>query len=102
MHSWMWASSRWWRPLPIRWCRARVFARLRAAGVRVEVGPGADESRELNLGFFSRMVRKTPWVRMKVAASLDGATALHQPANGLPGRPRVPTGMRGVPEHAPC
>ena len=52
------------------------FARMRAAGVQVEVGPGADESRELNLGFFSRMVRKTPWVRMKVAASLDGATAL--------------------------
>src|SRR6185436_8876809 len=42
------------------------FARLRAAGVAVEVGPGAEASRELNLGFFSRMVRKTPWVRMKV------------------------------------
>ena len=55
------------------------FARLRAAGVEVEVGPGAAESRELNIGFFSRMVRGTPWVRLKVAASLDGATAL---ANG--------------------
>lgn len=52
------------------------FARLRAAGVEVEVGPGAAESRELNIGFFSRMIRKTPWVRMKVAASLDGKTAL--------------------------
>lgn len=52
------------------------FARLRAAGVAVDVGPGAAESRELNLGFFSRMVRGTPWVRMKVAASLDGQTAL--------------------------
>jgi diaminohydroxyphosphoribosylaminopyrimidine deaminase / 5-amino-6-(5-phosphoribosylamino)uracil reductase len=52
------------------------FARLRAAGIEVEVGPGAAESRELNIGFFSRMVRKTPWVRMKVAASLDGQTAL--------------------------
>lgn len=52
------------------------FARLRAAGVAVEVGPGAAESRELNLGFFSRMVRGTPWVRMKIAASLDGQTAL--------------------------
>jgi diaminohydroxyphosphoribosylaminopyrimidine deaminase/5-amino-6-(5-phosphoribosylamino)uracil reductase len=52
------------------------FARLRAAGVDVEVGPGAVEARELNLGFFSRMVRKTPWVRMKIAASLDGRTAL--------------------------
>jgi diaminohydroxyphosphoribosylaminopyrimidine deaminase/5-amino-6-(5-phosphoribosylamino)uracil reductase len=33
----------------------------------------------LNIGFFSRMLRKTPWVRMKTAASLDGTTAL---ANG--------------------
>ena len=55
------------------------FARLRAAGVEVQTGPGAAESRDLNIGFFSRMVRKTPWVRMKIAASLDGATAL---ANG--------------------
>lgn len=57
------------------------FARLRAAGVEVEVLPTDDplaiESRELNIGFFSRMIRKTPWVRMKVAASLDGKTALH-------------------------
>lgn len=52
------------------------FARLRAAGVQVDVGLGAAESRELNIGFFSRMIRKTPWVRMKVAASLDGTTAL--------------------------
>jgi diaminohydroxyphosphoribosylaminopyrimidine deaminase/5-amino-6-(5-phosphoribosylamino)uracil reductase len=56
------------------------FARLRAAGIEVEVlatgDPLAIESRELNIGFFSRMVRKTPWVRMKVAASLDGKTAL--------------------------
>lgn len=53
------------------------FARLRAAGVEVEVGPGAAESRELNIGFFSRMVRKTPWVRMKTASSVDGKTALN-------------------------
>ena len=52
------------------------FERLRAAGVEVEVGPGANESRDLNIGFFSRMVRKTPWVRLKAAASLDGKTAL--------------------------
>ncbi|TQN07865.1 diaminohydroxyphosphoribosylaminopyrimidine deaminase/5-amino-6-(5-phosphoribosylamino)uracil reductase [Acidovorax temperans] len=52
------------------------FARLRAAGVEVSVGDGAQESFELNIGFFSRMVRKTPWVRMKMAASLDGTTAL--------------------------
>jgi len=52
------------------------FARLRAAGIEVETGPGAAESRELNIGFFSRMLRRTPWVRMKLAASLDGKTAL--------------------------
>lgn len=52
------------------------FARLRAAGIGVQVGPGAAASRELNLGFFSRMVRKTPWVRLKLAASLDSRTAL--------------------------
>ena len=52
------------------------FARLRAGGVSVEVGPGGVAARELNLGFFSRMVRGTPWVRMKIAASLDGQTAL--------------------------
>lgn len=52
------------------------FARLRAAGIEVLVGEGAQESFELNIGFFSRMVRKIPWVRMKMAASLDGTTAL--------------------------
>ena len=57
------------------------FERLRAAGVVVEVGPGAQASRELNIGFFSRMVRKTPWVRLKVAASLDGKTALDNGAS---------------------
>ena len=57
------------------------FARLRAAGVEVEVGPGAAESRELNIGFFSRMIRKKPWVRMKVAASLDGKIALDNGAS---------------------
>ena len=54
----------------------RGFERLRAAGIEVVIGPGADESRELNIGFFSRMIRKTPWVRMKAAASLDGKTGL--------------------------
>ncbi|WP_296533938.1 bifunctional diaminohydroxyphosphoribosylaminopyrimidine deaminase/5-amino-6-(5-phosphoribosylamino)uracil reductase RibD [Rhodoferax sp.] len=56
------------------------FARLRAAGVEVEVLPPDDplaiESREINIGFFSRMIRKTPWVRLKMAASLDGKSAL--------------------------
>jgi diaminohydroxyphosphoribosylaminopyrimidine deaminase / 5-amino-6-(5-phosphoribosylamino)uracil reductase len=52
------------------------LARLQAAGVQVDVGPGAQQARELNIGFFSRMVRGTPWLRMKVAATLDGKTAL--------------------------
>lgn len=51
-------------------------ARLQATGIQVEVGLLADESRELNIGFFSRMERDRPWVRLKVAASLDGQTAL--------------------------
>jgi diaminohydroxyphosphoribosylaminopyrimidine deaminase / 5-amino-6-(5-phosphoribosylamino)uracil reductase len=56
----------------------RGIARLRAAGIEVEVvgGEWGEASRELNIGFFSRMLRGKPWVRMKVAASLDGRTAL--------------------------
>ena len=54
----------------------RGFERLRAAGIEVEVGAGEQAARELNIGFFSRMLRQTPWVRMKTAASLDGTTAL--------------------------
>jgi diaminohydroxyphosphoribosylaminopyrimidine deaminase / 5-amino-6-(5-phosphoribosylamino)uracil reductase len=57
------------------------FARLRAAGVEVEIGPRAAQARELNLGFFSRMVRQRPWVRLKTAASLDGRTALENGAS---------------------
>lgn len=52
------------------------FARLRAAGVQVDVGPGAQAARELNIGFFSRMERARPWLRLKAAGSLDGITAL--------------------------
>ena len=52
------------------------FARLRAAGVTVESGPGMGVARELNIGFFNRMLRRRPWTRMKIAASLDGRTAL--------------------------
>ncbi len=57
------------------------FARLRAAGVEVVIGPGSAASRELNIGFFSRMIRKRPWVRSKIAASLDGKTALNNGAS---------------------
>ncbi len=50
--------------------------RLRAAGVQVDVGLLSEEAQELNIGFFKRMTHGMPWVRMKVAASLDGQTAL--------------------------
>lgn len=54
----------------------RGLAMLREAGIDVRCGLLAQEARELNIGFVSRMTRGTPWVRMKVAASLDGRTAL--------------------------
>jgi diaminohydroxyphosphoribosylaminopyrimidine deaminase/5-amino-6-(5-phosphoribosylamino)uracil reductase len=53
------------------------LAKLQAAGIEVVCGVMEQEARELNIGFFSRMQRGTPWVRMKAAASLDGKTALH-------------------------
>ena len=57
--------------------------RLQAAGAQVQVLPTDDtlavQARELNIGFFSRMERGMPWVRMKIAASIDSQTAL---ANG--------------------
>lgn len=52
------------------------MARLRAAGVLAECGLLAAEARELNIGFVSRMTRSRPWLRLKLAASLDGKTAL--------------------------
>jgi diaminohydroxyphosphoribosylaminopyrimidine deaminase/5-amino-6-(5-phosphoribosylamino)uracil reductase len=61
------------------------MACLRAAGIEVELLPPNSElaraSRELNIGFFSRMIRGTPWVRMKMAASLDGTSALDNGAS---------------------
>jgi len=53
--------------------------RMVAAGIDVSSGLMADVSRHLNCGFFSRMERRRPWVRLKLASSLDGRTAL---ANG--------------------
>ena len=54
-------------------------ARLRAAGVDVQMLPAGELSsaaRELNIGFFSRIERGRPWLRLKIAASLDGRSAL--------------------------
>jgi len=55
----------------------RGLARLAAAGVVAECGLLEAEACELNVGFVSRMSRGRPWVRLKLAASLDGKTALH-------------------------
>lgn len=54
------------------------LARLQAAGVQVELADAAiaEATRELNIGFFSRMQRGRPFVRLKSAISLDGRTAL--------------------------
>jgi len=52
------------------------LARIQAAGIATESSLLAEASRELNIGFFSRMQRSRPFVRLKVAASLDGRTAL--------------------------
>jgi diaminohydroxyphosphoribosylaminopyrimidine deaminase/5-amino-6-(5-phosphoribosylamino)uracil reductase len=49
---------------------------LKRAGIRAEAGLMENEAREINIGFVSRMTRARPWVRLKVAASLDGKTAL--------------------------
>ena len=50
--------------------------RMRAAGIAVETGLMRDAARELNRGFFSRIERARPWIRVKLAMSLDGRTAL--------------------------
>ncbi|MDH4234659.1 MAG: bifunctional diaminohydroxyphosphoribosylaminopyrimidine deaminase/5-amino-6-(5-phosphoribosylamino)uracil reductase RibD [Gallionella sp.] len=56
------------------------IAKLQTAGIAVECGLMEAAARELNIGFFSRMTRGTPWLRSKIAMSLDGRTAL---ANGV-------------------
>ncbi len=53
------------------------LARLRAAGIEVDCGLMEASARELNIGFVSRMTRGMPWVRSKIAMSLDGRTALN-------------------------
>lgn len=52
------------------------FDALRGAGIEADHGLMETQARELNIGFVSRMTRGRPWVRMKIAASLDGKTAL--------------------------
>jgi diaminohydroxyphosphoribosylaminopyrimidine deaminase/5-amino-6-(5-phosphoribosylamino)uracil reductase len=57
----------------------RGIGKLRDAGIVVDTGLMREAARELNMGFFSRIERGRPWVRVKLAMSLDGRTAL---ANG--------------------
>lgn len=52
------------------------FRKLTASGVLVETGLMEGAARELNRGFFSRIERGRPWLRIKSAMSLDGRTAL--------------------------
>ena len=54
----------------------RGIDKLHAAGIKVESGLMAAPARELNRGFLSRIERRRPWLRVKLAMSLDGRTAL--------------------------
>ena len=66
-------------PDPFHQVAGKGLAILRAAGLQVDVapcGPIRAAAQALNIGFFSRLIRLRPWVRMKIAASLDGRTAL--------------------------
>lgn len=58
----------------------RGMEMLRGAGIDVRCGLLRQEAIEANIGFFSRMNRGRPWVRIKIAASLDGRIALQ---NGM-------------------
>jgi diaminohydroxyphosphoribosylaminopyrimidine deaminase/5-amino-6-(5-phosphoribosylamino)uracil reductase len=91
------------------------LARLRQAGVLAECGLLAAEAKEINLGFVARMTRARPWLRLKLAASLDGKTALQNgasqwltgPAARQDGhrwraRLRYLTGMRFVVRNSMC
>ncbi len=51
--------------------------KLKEASIEVEVGVMEAQAKQLNLGFISRMIKKLPYVRAKLAVSIDGKTALH-------------------------
>ncbi|MBV6305428.1 bifunctional diaminohydroxyphosphoribosylaminopyrimidine deaminase/5-amino-6-(5-phosphoribosylamino)uracil reductase RibD [Candidimonas humi] len=57
------------------------LARLRAAGIPVTASVCAEEALALNPGFVARMTRRTPWLWLKLAASMDGRSALHNGAS---------------------
>ncbi len=62
-------------PNPLVSGRGRIM--LEQAGITVQTGLLHDEAQGLNYGFVSRMTRRRPWVRLKIATSLDGRTALN-------------------------
>ena len=59
----------------------RGLALLRNAGIVTDCGVLGSEAQELNIGFVSRMTRGRPWLRLKLATSLDGKTALENGAS---------------------
>ena len=61
---------------PFAEVNGRGIDRLRSVGIDVSKGLMREAARELNVGFFSRIERGRPWVRVKLAMSLDGRTAL--------------------------
>jgi len=64
---------------PFPQVNGRGFDKLRAAGISTDIGLMADEAREIHRAFLARVTRGRPWMRLKVASSLDGRIAL---ANG--------------------
>ena len=54
----------------------RGISEMRNAGITVKVGLFEEEARKINRGYLSRIERNRPFVRLKVAASMDGATAM--------------------------
>jgi diaminohydroxyphosphoribosylaminopyrimidine deaminase / 5-amino-6-(5-phosphoribosylamino)uracil reductase len=69
------------------------IAKLRAAGISVDLGLCADEAVEVNAGFFSRVRRGRPLVTLKLATTLDGRIAMpggeSRWITGLPARERA-------------
>ena len=57
------------------------MGRLREAGIKVECGMLETQAQELNIGYVSRMTRGRPWLRIKIAAGLDGKTSLENGAS---------------------
>ncbi|BAN34680.1 5-amino-6-(5-phosphoribosylamino)uracil reductase [Sulfuricella denitrificans skB26] len=53
------------------------ITQLQQAGIQTDIGLLEKEAHDLNIGFVSRMTSGRPWLRLKIAASLDGKTALN-------------------------